>query len=313
MNKSNSAVNGWTKAAMAVMFTVCIAGSASPVFADSRTVTGNIDGLSVSGTNCGSDGSLTVTKKPHGAFADTPVEDLPAGLISGIEFDLYLVQGVDLLTPEGWRQAKNMTIAEASKRVPLSPITLRTNNAGQVTFSNLDAGLYLLQEVTPRQPHPNYYQSVDLLVTIPVGSINDGVQEWECAVEVIAKETPFKTTEPEISEQGVPPSSSPSQQPEPTPPSGIPPVWTFPEPPTTSTKTTVVTTPVTTLPNGSTVMTTYTTDVPPVGQGPAGPNESRTVRERLASTGASVIGIAVLSMLLITIGFALVRRGRNVS
>jgi len=109
--------------------------------------------------------------------------------ISGVEFTVQQVPGVDLTTNAGWVTAAGMTVADAQTAItdatpPVpTPVVNTTISTGDASFTGLPLGLYLVTEtsvpsgVTPGDP---------FLVTLPMTDPTDHSQ-WMYSINVYPK------------------------------------------------------------------------------------------------------------------------------
>ncbi|MBM7518721.1 SpaH/EbpB family LPXTG-anchored major pilin [Nocardioides nitrophenolicus] len=103
--------------------------------------------------------------------------------IAGVEFTVQRVSGIDLTTNAGWREAAALTEEQAAARAETPGRTGTTDAAGDVDFTDLPLGLYLVTEtsypagVTPSKP---------FLVTLPLTHPTDR-DTWLYDVHVYPK------------------------------------------------------------------------------------------------------------------------------
>lgn len=259
------------RVAAALFITAALSLPVTTSHVDARTVTGNIVSITpedITGS-CPAGATLQVEKQKHRPYQNAASQDIPPGVISGITFEALRVEGVDTTTTAGWQQAQGITVEQAGGMNLSGPFTAVTDVAGIARFSGtLPVGLYLIREVIPSSPHPNYRQSAPFLATLPVGNATGDA--WQCDVVIKTKEKPEK-----------PPVTTTTT---------TPPATTKPPTPTTTTTTpTPTTTPVT----------------------PGTPPTQTPPRTPLASTGASVLGIVLAALGLMTVGGLLLYRRRS--
>jgi len=103
--------------------------------------------------------------------------------LADVEFTVQRVSGIDLTTNEGWREAAALTEEQAAARAETPGRTGTTDAAGDVDFTDLPLGLYLVTEtsypagVTPSKP---------FLVTLPLTHPTDR-DTWLYDVHVYPK------------------------------------------------------------------------------------------------------------------------------
>lgn len=248
--------------------------------AEARVISGNDTALSAENVDAQRPMTLTVRKVAKNPFDDVPVGDKPAA-IAGAVFTLSRVNGVDVLTAAGREEAKNFTVDKARER-GLTEVAKRTTNAeGVAEFTDLKAGLYLLEESAPDGEH-NYHLSSPKLIILPLGNVTGEEFDYENVI----------VTKPD---NHVPPSTTTTTTP------GVPPETDTPVPPPTTTGT--ITTTENTPP-------TESAPVPPETE-PSQPPTDGGWKPPLASTGANVLWAVGLGALLVIAGFFLARRARG--
>lgn len=85
--------------------------------------------------------------------------------LTGVEFTVERVTGIDLSTNAGWDAAAALTPATAG---PLAPVeTLATNASGVAVFDELPVGVYLVTE-TASGPNQIAIQTAPFLVSVPL-------------------------------------------------------------------------------------------------------------------------------------------------
>lgn len=120
---------------------------------------------------------LTVVKSAGDPFTQygDPTNPLANGSrepIPGVDFTIRRVKGVDLTTNEGWQAAQEMKVTDfypAGKHADaLDHVQLKSTNAsGKAVFSNLDLGLYYVEEVVESAQENHLTISEPFLVTLP--------------------------------------------------------------------------------------------------------------------------------------------------
>lgn len=202
--------------AMAGMFAL------STPLADAQVVTGNDRGLNAVAVDKQKAISLTVRKIAPNPNDDVPAGELPPGPIGGAKFRLAKVRGIDVTTEAGREKAKYTDIDEARALGFDEALVETTNDAGYAYFTNLEPGLYLLEEQHRVDGIHEFAITAPKLVLLPLGDVT-GTQFTYDGV-VVTKKGPDTTTPP--------PSTTPP-----------PPTVTTTPPPETSTVTTPPTTP----------------------------------------------------------------------
>ena len=271
------------------------AAGASVALADSRVVSGNDTNLVAENVNKEARLSLTVRK-----VATNPYDDVPEGAkpsaIAGAQFTLSRVEDIDVTTSAGREAAKGFSLDDVASHALISTTTRTTDGGGVANFTNLVPGLYLLEESAPDADY-NYHLSSPKLIILPLGSASGEGFEYENVV----------VTKPEPDR---PPSTTTRTRPPET-------VTTTPG---TETETTRVTTPtssvaappttVTSTPP-ATVSTVTTTPVRPPATTTVSTPGDKSRDGGLASTGANVLWLAGIAVILILGGFFLARRNND--
>lgn len=157
--------------------------------ADARPVTGNVGNLDPGTLSCAS-ASLEIRKPVHAPYDSAATGTIPAGVISGIIFDIRRVEGIDLRTPGGWQEVRALDVAEAAARSLGPALEAVTDDSGVARWENVEPGVYLVHEHVLVHPPEQYHHAADLLVTVPTG--NAGGADWLCDVRIVAKEVPVE-------------------------------------------------------------------------------------------------------------------------
>ena len=257
-------------------------GVAAPL-ATARTVTGNIDGLPISAIDGNRNSTVSFKLPAPNPFDDVPPGQLPPGPLAGTKFTVKWVADIDLTTQAGWDQAVALDPAEVAAKgtfdIERSAIT---GSDGTATISNLPVGVYLVTATRPEDSNHAYPEIEPFLLTLPVGSSSG----WGYAPIIEAKAS-----------GGTPPTPNPTpvypwdpddpNNPEDPPGRNVPGVT--PNPSTTQTPPPVRNNP-----------------TPPDGKNTDGSVSTSRLPGALASTGASVIGLALAAAGLFALGgFAL--------
>lgn len=140
-------------------------------------------------------GSITVHKllNPTGALTNaTGLEDpaAPGTPLPGVEFEIQLIDNVDLRTTTGWQTAGGFaddptTIPAADLGTATSGTTTSPN--GTYTFGGLSIGAYLVTEnLTPAQVADGITPSAPFVVTVPITHPTD-LDTWVYDVHVYPK------------------------------------------------------------------------------------------------------------------------------
>ncbi|WP_257181628.1 SpaH/EbpB family LPXTG-anchored major pilin [Corynebacterium cystitidis] len=106
--------------------------------------------------------------------------------LKGAKFEVTQVQGIDLQTNAGWREAAGLTVETAKGRLDASTKKVVTTEGdhGSVTLDNLPVGLYLVEEI---EAPFNYNVTVEpFLVTLPLTN-PENRGEWLYDVHVYPK------------------------------------------------------------------------------------------------------------------------------
>ncbi|WP_022873467.1 SpaH/EbpB family LPXTG-anchored major pilin [Nesterenkonia alba] len=129
-------------------------------------------------------GSLTLHKFAEPAEGGTPHDGAPLPEdelsdltpLSGVEFTLRHVTDVDLTTSNGWEKIEGLTAADVVETFTLGPAQRETTRDGVAGFSDLDLGLYVVEETDPGE-HGIVFPTEPFLVTIPTHS--DGTWRYD--------------------------------------------------------------------------------------------------------------------------------------
>ncbi|MFZ2293252.1 MAG: LPXTG cell wall anchor domain-containing protein [Corynebacterium casei] len=240
--------------------------------AAAATIVGTVGGLEPGSINPDTKASLTVSVKGANRFDDEPAGELPRGGVEGFTFTAHRIADVDLTTMEGWNRAENYSLSKAKEAEYSHEFVAKTDAKGFAYFEEIPVGLYFVTAAVPADGRHSYKKPQDMLLTIPVGQSTGDAVFWQYDVQIKAKYSPDK---PII----IPPIPVPVPV-----PGGNPP--------------------------GSETVAEYppvTTDVPPGDTTPGG----GTVDNKLAETGASVIWMTVVAVLLIISGFVLLAKKRR--
>lgn len=166
--------------------------------AGAQVVTGNDRDLAAVGVDKQQPISLTVRKIAPNPNDDVPDGHRPPGPVSGAKFQLAKVTAIDVTTPAGRQQAKNMDV-DSARALGLGEVaTAITNDLGYAYFANLGPGLYLLEEQRRSDGVHEFEVSAPKLVLLPLGSV-DGSRFTYDNVVVTKKgsdSTPPTTTPP---------------------------------------------------------------------------------------------------------------------
>lgn len=269
----------------AAMIGVSAAGG-SVALADTRVVSGNDTNLVAE--NVDKEARLTLTVRK---VATNPYDDVPEGAkpsaIAGAIFTLSRVEGIDVTTTAGREAAKGFSLDYVASHTLTNATTRTTDAEGVASFTNLVPGLYLLEEAAPDADY-NYHLSSPKLIILPLGSATGERFDYENVV----------VTKPEPAR---PPSTTTRTRPPETVTTRVTtPATTVSEPPTTVTSTPPATvSTVTTTPGRPPATTTVSTP----GDNSRGGG--------LASTGANVLWLAGIAVILILGGFFLARRNND--
>ena len=287
-----------------VSWRIAAAGTAalfalSNVPTQALVVSGDIEGLALSDMTCEGGASATIIKQPHGKYENTPVDELPASLVSGVDYTMTRVEGVDLRTEEGLKRAQKLSVTSAKSMLSKTVFAATTDASGRAKFNNLDIGLYLVHENGPKNKPEGYWSGRDFLLFVPAGRAADTEPAvWDCDVEVYTKDLPDPGKEKE-SESSTP-STTPKHPHTPVTPPDFPPPH----------RVTVTTTPPPTLTTPPGVPPVVTSGVPSTPLTPGEPDKPSGI-ERLARTGASVLGVVAVGAVLFILGGLLMRRRRD--
>lgn len=260
------------RGAVALVAAAAITFGAPAAVSSAATVIGVVDSQAISEIDTDRRVNLTLIKTPVNPNDD---RDTPAPIIEGVTFTVKRVAGVDLGTEAGWALARSLSPAEAAARGFTHEFSARTDAEGRAYFHDLPVGLYLVSETPVRIPGHEPEEIVDFLITLPTGNV-DG-SSWDYDVLVNAKSEGV-TTRPPI----IPPIPVPS----------------FPPPPTA---TQTLQPPPSEAPPGAPGENTE----PPAGSG------TQAGDSALANTGADVVWLVGIALLLIGGGALLIRSRRS--
>ena len=281
---------------IAAMIGVSAAG-ASVALADTRVVSGNDTKLVAENVDKESRLSLVVRK-----VATNPYDDVPEGAkpsaIAGALFTLSRVEGIDVTTTAGREAAKGFSLDDVASHTLTNATTRTTDAEGVANFTNLVPGLYLLEEAAPDADY-NYHLSSPKLIILPLGNATGDGFDYENVVVTKPEPSRPPTT---TTTRTRPPATETTTRP-PLPP--IPPI-------TVTTRTSTPTTHVTE-PPVTTTLTPPTTTIPgkTTGTTTVAPPSKSSRDGGLASTGANVLWLAGIAVILILGGFFLARRNND--
>lgn len=244
--------------------------------ADERVITGNDQNLSVHEMEVKREQTLNIKKLLRNPHDDPIPGDKPYGGVEGLTFRLSKVQGVDVTTNDGRESAKGYTVQRAWNEGFIETREAKTNADGVAVFEQLGPGLYLIEESAPDENH-HWRLSRPQLVILPLGDVMG--EDFSYDNVLVTKPHPgeMPPTTPGVppNEPGIPPSA-PGDPKEP----GTPPE-----------------TPV--LPGQ-----------PGYNAGEQGRHSGEDERT-LAVTGVNVILAFAIGVVMITLGFVLMRRTKN--
>lgn len=209
-----------------------------------------------------------------------------AGSVEGVTIHLDRLEGIDPKNPADMKRVESASLEEIQKWNKDLNLSKVTDANGEVQFSGLVDGIYL---VTSSAPDGNYREINAFLVAVPFHTVTDNPNPVE-GVIVAKSHTPGKT-------------------PPPTTPPGTPPMTPPKTPPMTppDSSTTPATTPPTTTPTTP-------------GKTPAGGSESGSSQGQssssgesgsLALTGAQVAGLVAAAAALIGAGVIIIAVSRK--
>lgn len=243
------------------------------------TIVGTVGGLEPSSIDADAKASLTVSVAGSNPYDDEPDDELPRGGVEGFTFMAFRIADVDLTTVEGWNRAEEYTLTAAKNAEHSHEFTSTTDATGFAYFQDIPVGLYYVSAEVPNDNNHSYKKPQNMLLTVPVGQSTEDVAMWQYDVNIKAKYAPEV---PIV----IPPIPIPV--PVPTPgdlgrEGGVLP------------KT----------PEGGVL------DKQPTQEVEAKTPEGGVLDKQLAETGASVIWIASIAVLLILTGFILLAKKRR--
>lgn len=105
---------------------------------------------------------------------------------AGYTVTMQRVDDVDVTTEDGYNRAREMSVEEARELGLSDVVTGVTDQDGTVWFSDIPAGLYLIETESPADQE-NVYTFPDRLAILPVA---DGTGGWTSTVNIYAKAEP---------------------------------------------------------------------------------------------------------------------------
>lgn len=159
---------------------LAVAGTCALPAADARVISGNDAGLAAEDVDKQQPITLTVRKAATNPYDDVPDGEKPAA-IAGAVFTLSRVSGVDVTTAQGRERAKGFTLDDAASTGLTDTVQRTTDASGEARFTDLTAGLYLLEESAPGGDL-NYQLSSPKLVILPLGNVSGEGFEYENVV-----------------------------------------------------------------------------------------------------------------------------------
>lgn len=212
-----------------------------------------------------------------------------AGSVEGVTIHLDRLEGIDPKNPADMKRVESARLDEIQKWNKDLNLSKVTDANGEVQFSGLVDGIYL---VTSSAPDGNYREINAFLVAVPFHTVTEDPNPVE-GVIVAKSHTPGKTPPPTT------PPTTPPKAPPTTPPDTPP---TPPEDGTTTPATTPTTTP---------------TKPPkkPVGESASGSSQGQSSSSgtsgSLALTGVQVAGLVAAAAALIGAGFIIIAVSRK--
>ncbi|AQQ15469.1 Cna protein B-type domain protein [Corynebacterium glaucum] len=277
-----------TSAATAVML-LTVPGGIADADAQSRPVSGNDGKISMQSVDRNRALSLKVTKAKGNLYDDTHEGELPEGRLEGVKFTLFIAPDIPVGTDADRDEASRARTKEEWDAVKREPVATQTTDSnGEVTFTNLAPGLYLLEELAPDAEH-NYHTSAPQWIVLPLTDAYGTRFVYDNVMVV----KPSPTTTPATPGVPSPPGAKETPAPPDTPPGKI-------------------TTPIVTPPPATPPADTFPVDTP-LGDNlaPNTPPEDSPVKPgpgRLAETGASVLLIVFVGLTLIGLGVLISRK-----
>ena len=220
-----------------------------------------------------------------------------AGSVEGVTIHLDRLEGIDPKNPADMKRVESASLEEIQKWNKDLNLSKVTDANGEVQFSGLADGIYL---VTSSAPDSSFREINAFLVAVPFRTVTEDPNPVE-GVIVAKSHTPGKTPPPTTPPK-TPPTTPPATPPKtpPTTPPGTPP--TTPEEGTTTPRTTPPTTP-TKPPKTS------------VGESESGSNQGQSSSSgasgSLALTGVQVAGLVAAAAALIGAGFIIIAVSRK--
>ncbi|MEZ2121845.1 pilin N-terminal domain-containing protein [Corynebacterium sp. CCM 9203] len=251
--------------------------------AGAAVVTGNVGNLTAESIQVGRTVKLTLHKEPANPYDDIPPGELPPGDVRGATFTLERLGGYDLSDPEVWKSFNELNISDTKNSEVLDTFNAVTNSEGNAVFQELPMGLYRVSETPPDEPAKNFRISAPFLISLPVG--DETGSSWAYDVSVTPKIKP---------RDEVPGSSGGSGGVIPVP---IP----IPVPGKTPGSSEV--------PHGPGMDTTPKPRLPEMQEEQQ--TSTKGILEYLPNTGANVIGLYVIGLVLTALGFVILRRRKR--
>lgn len=279
LNRSKDSVKPRVLSAVIALVLAVAMATMTVASAAAATIVGTIGGLEPGSIDADAKASLTISVTGANPFDDEDEDELPRGGVEGFTFTAYRIADVDLTTIEGWNRAEDYTLTAAKNADHSHEFTATTDANGFAYFQDIPVGLYYVTAAVPNDNNHSYKMPQDMLLTVPVGQSTDDAVFWQYDVSIKAKYAPDK---PII----IPPIPIPVPVPNPGDPGregGVLP------------KT----------PEGGVL------DKQPTQEVEAKTPEGGVLDKQLAETGASVIWIAAIAVLLILTGFILLAKKRR--
>lgn len=173
----------------------------------------------------GATGSLTIHTRllfnggDQGGTAPLfPSANDPGTPLAGVVYDVTIITGVDLRTPEGWALAHSYVDNLDAARAHLGATVTSppTGSDGTTVVPNLQVGLYLIHLDPATLPKPTAtiagWQTTDFLVTVPMLDPVNGTQ-WVYDIDIFPKFRAVPAIPPTTMPTTVPPSSPPPTTP----------------------------------------------------------------------------------------------------
>lgn len=197
--------------AVACLFTGSLA--AAPAGADTgRVITGTTSAISATEL------ATLSTQRPLNLslHKSGPEFSTDARTWQNVSYTITRLQEVDLTQVSGWNQVETLTLAAAQTMPKAESFTGQTDANGDVTFSKIPMGVYVVHETKPAGAPPEFESSADQLIAMPSWDQLHNTWGYDVALTMKNQPNPSSTDTTPITE--VPPGNNGT----PTQPANVP-------------------------------------------------------------------------------------------